>query len=93
MSHASGKMSSYVQPCLLVWAHWTPVCTLGPTGCVSIAQAANYQVFASRCRPDIAWLSICLFPPSCSFHSLFVDGTCSLDGCPVRAAIQIPIVH
>ena len=53
---ASGKMPSYVQPRLLLWAHWTLPCKLGPLGRTSVG-AFNYQLLASECPPDVAWLS------------------------------------
>ena len=53
---ASGKMQSYVQPRLLLWAHWTSPCKLGPPGRTSV-RAFNYQLLASGCLPDVAWLS------------------------------------
>ena len=54
---SSGKMPSYVQPRLLLWAHWTSPCELGPPGRTSIVGAFNYQLFASGCPPNVAWLS------------------------------------
>ena len=48
----SGKMQSYVQPRqLLLWAHWTSPCKLGPPGRTSIVGAFNYQLLASGCPP------------------------------------------
>ena len=57
----SGKMSSYAQPrLLLLWAHWTSPCKLGPPGRTSIIGAFNCQLLASGCPPDVAWLSFLL---------------------------------
>ena len=54
---ASGKMQSYVQPRLLLWAHWTSPCKLGPPGRTSIVREFYYQLLASGCPPNVAWLS------------------------------------
>ena len=54
---ASGKMPRYVQPRLLLWAHWTSPCKLGPPGRAPIVGAFNYQLLAFGFPPDVAWLS------------------------------------